>query len=89
MTPLDLERSVLDTKPVVQFLAHCSQECIVVNQFRLDQVSSKSHFGSTHSPNMQVMHFPDTGEFAETILDCLGTYSSRYGVQRQINGFAQ
>ena len=89
MPPLDLQRRVLNPKSVVQFLADCSQEFVLIRQIGLDQVRRQSGFGSTHSPNMEIMHFPDTGEVAEISLDRLRTYSSRYGVQRQIHRLAQ
>jgi hypothetical protein len=38
VAPLDLDRSMLDTKSVVQFLAYYSQEYVVVHQRGLDQM---------------------------------------------------
>jgi ethanolamine utilization protein EutQ (cupin superfamily) len=78
VTPLDLQCSVLDTKLVVQVLAERSEEFVLINQTGLDQVRGQSRFGSTHSPNMEVMHFPHPGEGAEISLDCLWDYSPGY-----------
>ena len=89
MTPLDLKRCVLDAKLVVQGLAHCSQEFILIIQVRLDQMSGKGSLGRTHSPNMEVVNLANTGELAEVSLDFFGTHPTRNRIQREINRFAE
>ena len=64
MAPFDLNRWVLYSVPSFQFPIYLQQKLIIVAHFGSDHMRGESYLSSTHTPNMQVVNFFDSGEAA-------------------------
>src|SRR5262245_51980633 len=77
VSPLDLQRGVLDAKPVVQLAGDLPQQLVLVGNIRHHQVGGEGDLCSAEAPDVHVVNFGDSGQPSQVFFH--GTWIDPFG----------